>query len=46
MAFVSIVNGSILGRAKIELYLIMVPILASVVYPIPAAWAFGGGWLS
>jgi Amt family ammonium transporter len=45
-AFVAIVNGSLLERAKIELYLILVPILAAVIYPVVVGWTWGNGWLA
>jgi ammonium transporter, Amt family len=45
VAFVAIVNGSLLERAKVELYLILVPILAAVIYPVVVGWTWGGGWL-
>lgn len=39
-------NGSLLERAKIELYLILVPILSAVIYPVVVGWIWGGGWLT
>lgn len=39
-------NGSLLERAKVELYLILVPLLGAVIYPVVVAWTWGGGWLN
>ena len=45
VTFIAIVNGALVERAKTELYIILVPFLAGVIYPVVVAWSWGQGWL-
>jgi Amt family ammonium transporter len=42
----SIVSGTIAERMKLWPFLIFVVILTGIIYPIQAAWTWGGGWLT
>ena len=45
-ATASIVSGTVAERARLWPFLIFVAILTGFIYPIQAAWTWGGGWLS
>ncbi len=42
----SIVSGTVAERIKLFPFLIFTAVLAAAIYPIQAAWQWGGGWLS
>ncbi|MGB0681362.1 MAG: ammonium transporter [Magnetovibrionaceae bacterium] len=42
----SIVSGTLAERIKVWPFLIFVVILTAFIYPIQAAWVWGGGWLA
>ena len=45
-ATASIVSGTVAERARLWPFLIFVAILTGFIYPIQAAWTWGGGWLN
>lgn len=42
----SIVSGTLAERIKVWPFMIFTIVLAAFIYPIQAAWTWGGGWLS
>ena len=42
----TIVTGSLAERFHIDTYIAFAFIMCSVIYPVPASWVWGGGWLS
>jgi len=41
----TIVSGSLAERFHIDTYITFSFIMCAVIYPVPAAWVWGGGWL-
>lgn len=41
----TIVSGSLAERVHIDAYIVYSLIMTSLIYPIGAGWAWGGGWL-
>ena len=42
----TIVTGSLAERFHIDTYITFAFIMCAVIYPVPASWIWGGGWLS
>ena len=42
----SIVSGSLVERAKLWSFLVLVTVLTTIIYPVVGAWIWGGGWLA
>ena len=42
----SIVSGTLAERIKVWPFLIFIAVLTALIYPIQAAWSWGGGWLA
>ena len=42
----TIVLGALAERVKITPYLLFTAVFAAVIFPIPGAWVWGGGWLN
>jgi len=42
----SIVSGTVAERVKVWPFMIFVVVLTGVLYPVQAAWTWGGGWLT
>jgi len=42
----SIVSGTVAERVKVWPFMIFVAVLTGVLYPVQAAWTWGGGWLT
>ena len=45
MTATTIVSGSLAERFHIDTYITFAFIMCAVIYPVPAAWVWGGGWL-
>merc|ERR550534_3009817 len=43
---VTIVSGAVAERVKLKSYIIFAVLFTGFVYPFPAHWLWGGGWLS
>ena len=41
----TIVSGSLAERTYIDTYMLFAFLMSAIIYPIAAAWVWGGGWL-